>query len=417
MRFVVVFLALSSFLGCSNKDPGPAPVASATSSSTPLPDAPPSPLSVVLESKGPITFSGLGGGVVVADEARTMLATAVFGGELSSGPMPEGLPAEGRILRFSGRLPNSMWVLFEEPGKRPKNPFLRLERKKGAFKQYADDWKPHLVAWSKNRILAMSTSSGKLKIKVVEPHQDKPLPEQPGPAIGDEVCAKSLKVEVIAALLTGETFASGTCKTGDFGRRHVVVRWPAQSATDKLDAGIVDSGPANAGPTDAGIEDAGNGGDGGDAPAEPVGIPGEVFVIAGAPAAMKHLALVAWGPEDVWLLGSDDSGSSLQRLEAGAFKAQELPKLQGPARGFTTTSDGTLWLLSAGAIWKRAAQGAWEEVPPPNRAFPEPDPRWEMADVWAGENDVWIAAKHTSSKARRHVVLRLRPTKDIVRWP
>jgi hypothetical protein len=240
MRLTVVFLASIVLMGCGNKEPTPAPVSSSTSSAAPpLPDAPESPFAVVLESKGPITFSGLGGGVVVADEPRTTLATAVWGGELLSGPMPTGLPAEGRIVRFSGRLPGSLWVIFEEPGKStPKNPFLRLERPKGAFKQYADDWKPHLAAWSRKRILAASTSSGKLKIKVVEPYQDKPMPDWPSSALNDETCAKSLKVETLAALTTGEVFASGTCKTTDSSRRHVIVRWPVASAEDKLDAGL-----------------------------------------------------------------------------------------------------------------------------------------------------------------------------------
>jgi len=350
--------------------------------------------------------------VVVADEGRTTMATAAFGGELVATPMPTGLPAEGRIVRFAGRVPNSIWVNFEEPGKKsPKNPFLRLERQKSTFKQYADDWKPHLAVWSKKRILSMSTSSGKLKIKVIEPHQDKPSPDWPSPALSDEACAKSIKVEAIAALPTGEAFASGTCKSGDSGRRHVSVRWPGASATDKLCAGIVDSGTENAG------NDAGDGADGGEAPAVPIGIPGEVFAIPEASRGMKHLALVAGNSGDVWLLGADDTNSSLHRLEASTIGAQPLPKFPGPARALASTGDGTLWLLSGNGIWKRTSSGEWEEIPPPTRAFPEPDPHWEMLDVWAGENDVWIAAKHSSSKATRYVVLRLRPAKDILRWP
>lgn len=420
MRLTIVLLASVALVGCGNKEPSPAPVSSSTSSAAPpLPDAPESPLAVVLESKNAITFSGLGGGVVVADESRTTIATAVFGGELSASSMPTGLPAEGRIVRFSGRLPGSLWISFEELGKSPKNPFLRLERSKGAFKQYAEDWKPHLTAWSKKRILAMSTSSGKLKIKVVEPHQDKPLPDWPSPALNDEACAKSLKVETLEALTTGEVFASGTCKTNDSGRRNVIVRWPVATAEDKLDAGIIDSG-SNSG-SDSGVEDAGDvmdgGADGGDVPAAPIGIPGEVFAISGAPARMKHLALIAGAWGDTWFLGADDAIGSLHRLAANAVEVQPLPKLEGPPRALASTSDGTLWLLSANAIWKRLPTGTWEAIPPPTRAFPEPDPHWEMIDVWAGEDDVWIAAKHASSKATRYVVLRQRSAKDVVRWP
>jgi hypothetical protein len=39
-----------------------------------------------------------------------------------------------------------------------------------------------------------------------------------------------------------------------------------------------------------------------------------------------------------------------------------------------------------------------------------------MLGIGAGESEVWIAAKHTSSTAGRHVVLRQRAPKDILRW-
>jgi hypothetical protein len=297
---------------------------------------------------------------------------------------------------------------------------LRLERKKNTFKQYAEDWKPHLATWSKKRILSMSTSSGKLKIKVLEPHQDKPSPDWPSPALNDETCAKSLKVDAIAALPTGEVFASGTCKANDSGRHHVIVRWPVTDSQDKLDAGVVDAGRMDS-VDDAGVTDAGNDGgdavDGGEAPAAPIGISGEVFAVTGTPAGMKKIAFIAGNASSVWLLGADDKNSSLHRLAANAIETQALPKMESPARGFASTSDGTLWLLSTNAIWKHAASGEWEEVPPPTRTFPEPDPHWEMLDVWAGESDVWISAKHSSSKATRYVVMRLRAAKDVVRWP
>lgn len=80
--------------------------------------------------------------------------------------------------------------------------------------------------------------------------------------------------------------------------------------------------------------------------------------------------------------------------------------------------DGTLWLLTDRAIMKRGADGAWQSVPPPNAAFPEPEPAWEMFDVVAsGDSDVWISAKHTSKTASRHVLLRLRAAKSVLKWP
>ena len=389
-----------------------------------IPDAPPSPLSVVLESKGALVFSGVSGGVVVADAARTVFSTAAEGAELASGPMPAGLPAEGRILTFAGRMPSSIWALFEEPkaGKDPaKNPFLRFERPKGAWKQYAEDWKPHLAAWSKSRILAVSTSSGKLKVKVVEPHQEKPTPDMPSPRLDDEACAKSLKVDGIAALASGEVFAAGHCKVNGGGQKQVVVRWaeaapgptplpgqtPADAGTDGTGGR---SGGGRGGGADAGAEaDAGA-----DATLEPVGVVGRVFVVPDAPPSMKHVAMVAQGPGDVWLLGADDAGGGkLYRLDGEKLVAQPLPKLDAPVRALAGASDGTLWMLSEKAIWKRYPPGEWEEVPPPTRQWPEPDPRWEMQGLWAGGPDVWIAAKHASSIAERHVVLRLRPAKDV----
>jgi len=118
---------------------------------------------------------------------------------------------------------------------------------------------------------------------------------------------------------------------------------------------------------------------------------------------------VAQGPSDVWLLGEDNGTPHLLRLEGGAFKVQPLPKLDGPPRSLAAAGDGTLWLVSAASIWKRYPPGEWEAVAPP-------DSRSRFLDVSAGGSDVWIAATHDTSTASRHVVLRLRPAKEIVRW-
>ena len=443
MRGLVALLACalvpSPLLGCgTNADKGPAPMPSATTTATtPAPEVPKGPLSVVLEAKEPFTFSGVAEGIVITDAGRTRMATAAVEAELVEKPMPTGLPAEGHILRFSGRLTGSVWVLFETPKieKEPvKNPFFRLEQAKGSFKAFADDWKPHLAAWSKRRLLSMSTSSGKLKVKVVDPYQEEPSPDLPSARLDDETCAKSLRVEAIAALATGDVFAAGHCRTGDSGKHHVVVRW-AEEATSapppKASASVapavasaaaapaakeakdaeLDGGVAEGGAADAGA-------DGGEAEEALVGVPGQVYVLPGVPASMHHVALVAQGPSDVWVLGAEDNGTThLLRLEGGVFKAQTLPKLGTPARSLAGAGDGTLWLVTADAIWKRYPPGEWEEVPPPAHAsVPEPDARWEMREVWAPGSDVWIAAKHTTNKGERHVVLRARPAKEIVRW-
>ncbi|MDC3957194.1 hypothetical protein [Polyangium jinanense] len=443
MRGLVALLACalvpSPLLGCGNTDKGPAPPPSATTTSTaPAPEAPTpkGPLSVVLEAKDPITFSGLAEGVVIADAARTRMATATVEAELVETPMPSGLPAEGQILRFSGRLPSSVWVLFETPKEPVKNPFFRLEQAKESFKQYADDWKPHLAVWSKKRILSMSTSSGKLKVKVVDPYQDKPSPDLPSARLDDEACGKSLRIEQIAALATGEVFASGHCRTGDAAKHHVVVRWappvegkageasaaPPPKASASVAPAVASAAPepaakeAKDAALDGGAED--GGADGGEVEEAPVGVPGQVYVLPDVPASMKHVALVAQGASDVWLLGAEENGNAhLLRLEGGAFKAQTLPKLGAPARSLAGAGDGTLWLVTADAIWKRYPPGEWEEVAPPaHTSVPELDSRWDMRDVWASGSDVWIAAKHSTNKGERHVVLRARPAKAVVRW-
>lgn len=429
MRASFLVLVPLFVLGCGNKDPVPVPGPgpSATNSAVaPGPEAPESPLAVVLESKQALTFSGVGDGVVVADEARKTWAHATFGAELAASPMPSGLPEEGRIARFLGRAPQSIWVVFEQPGEKKamKNPFLRFERAKGSFKQYAEDWKPLIAPWIKKRLLSMSTSSGKLKIKLLEPHQDKPLPDGPSPVFNDETCAKSIKLETLTTLTTGDVFASGTCKSGEAGRRQVIVKWPVAGTADKLDGGVEDAGKKepkevkDAGEVvDAGeLPDAGAT-DGGEAPAAPVGIPGEVFVVAGIPAGMKHVAFVARELGDAWLLGVDATSAALIRFDGTTVETQPLPKFQGAARAIAATSDGTLWFVSANSIFKRKSSGDWEEVAPPTRLFPEPDPSWEFFDVAAGDKDVWISAKHASSKTSRYVVLRERPAKDVLRWP
>ncbi|MDI1449827.1 hypothetical protein [Polyangium sp. 6x1] len=445
VAWLVCALVPPALLGCgSNTDKGPAPAPSATTTPTtaPAPEAPKGPLSVVLESRDPITFSGVAEGVVIADAGRTRMATAAVGAELVEMPMPSGLPAEGRILRFSGRWPGSVWVLFETPKieKEPvKNPFFRLDQAKGSFKSYADDWKPHLAAWSKKRILSMSTSSGKLKVKAMEPYQDKPSPDLPSGRLDDEACGKSLRVEDIAALATGEVFASGHCKAGDGAKHHVVVRWapPAEakpgettSAAPKASASVAPAvasasaapaaNAANDAELDGGAADGGaaDGGADGGAEEAPVGVPGQVYVLPGVPASMKHVALVAQGPNDVWVIGAEENGNAhLLRLEGGAFKAQTLPKLGAPVRSLAGAGDGTLWLVTADAIWKRYPPGEWEEVSPPAGSFvPGLVSRWEMREVWASGSDVWIAAMQSTNKGERYVVLRARPAKGLVRW-
>src|SRR6185503_1831505 len=119
---------------------------------------------------------GLEGGVWISDEPRAHVARSLGAGDLTVAPMPEGLPSgPGRILGVQGRLPSAIWLSYEKQkdnGKAESSPLYRLG--KDQFKLIADNWSPSMSAWSKNRILSASTSSGKLKIKVMEQSFPKP---------------------------------------------------------------------------------------------------------------------------------------------------------------------------------------------------------------------------------------------------
>jgi hypothetical protein len=428
---------------------------------------------VVLESKAPVSLSGLEGGVWVADASRKSSAQAEVSGDLTSGVMPEGLPeGPGRILRVAGRLSRSMWLSFEEQredGKPGATPLYRLT--KGAWKRFTEDWQPHISAWSKGRVLSMSTSSGRLKVKLLEPHTDKAPSDLPGARVDDEACNKTLKVLAMAALTSGEVFAAGTCRPGaESASRYVVIRW-AESGSEGADAGVdagtgagtgagkgagtgagagarsgagsdagtssdagSNTGTATDTATDAGSDpDAGTDPDAG-APSEAAPVddrtPGSVFIMPGSLKGFSHRSLLVRSPTHVVVAATapEEGGakgaasgaatSRIFRFDGVEWTREAPPEGADPVRALSGTSDGTLWMVTERAIFKKAAGGAWEAVPPPTRAFPEANPTWEMLDVWAADpGDVWISAKHTSSAGDRHVVLRLRAPKDVVRWP
>jgi hypothetical protein len=463
---------------CGNGDRGPAPTASgsapapSSSGAPPGPDGPPSPLHVVLESKGAIAFSGLEGGVWIGDAARAQVAQAAGADDLAVAPMPAGLAeGPGRILRASGRLPRTIWVSFEkqkEDGKPEATPLYRLTR--GAFSRIAEDWQPQIAPWSKGRLLAASTSSGKLKIKVLEPQTDKAPPDLPGTRLDDASCEEALKLRQLAALPTGEVFAAGNCKPDrSTGTRYVVIRWVPPDAGAGVDAGTgtgtgtaadagtgtgtgtdasagtgtgTDAGAGTGTGTDAGTgtgtdagtgtgtgTDAGTGtgtGTGTDAgagaPVDDGRLPGTVSVMPDAAGNLTHRALHARSATEVYAAATGGekgaAASRLFRFDGAAWISEPLPPAAEPLRALSGTTDGTLWLTTEHEVWKRPASGAWERVPLPARAFAEADGRWEIADVWAeGGDDVWIAARYASPAAERHVVLRLKPPKGVVRWP
>jgi hypothetical protein len=410
-------LAAALLLACGNKKPdvdrAPAPPSASASAPAPIaPEGPASAFSVVLEAQAPVAFSAVEGGVLVADAARSHLARAAGEDDLADGPMPSGLPTgAGRVLRAAGRMPNSLWLLFEkqrDDGKPESNPLFRLSRE--GWKQLADDWKPAVAAWTKRRILAASTSSGRLKIKVIEPSLPEPPADLPSVHLTDASCEKTLALADLAALPTGEVLAAGTCKpdlgagAGASAKRYVIIRWPAPAGKD---AGAPPTGDAGDGAIDAGSSDAG---------AAEGGPPGVVDVMPGVSAELTHRALHARTASEIYAAASDATGkgttSQLFRFDGGTWGVEPLPAGFGLVRGVAATADGVLWLAAEHAIFRRAAAGAaWEPAPLPGAGA------WEILDLRVtGDRDVWIAARRTGADGARDLVLRSRPPKAPIRW-
>jgi hypothetical protein len=301
-----------------------------------------------------------------------------------------------------------VWLVHETPkedGKGHENPLYRLGKE--GWKKYADDWKPAIAAWSKHRILAASTSSGRLKIKVIEPSLATAPADLPSAHVADASCEKSLRVEAMAALPTGEVFAAGTCKpdtaagVGASPSRYVVIRWPLAGAVDAGPAAVPDAGAADAGAADAG----------------PAGV---VDVMPGVSAQLVHEALYARAPGDVWAAAREPGGAGVSRLfhfDGATWGPVALPQGTAGVRGIAATADGMLWMATARAVLQRDLAGAWTEVPPPERGQPDGAGTWEMEGIASPDSrDVWIAARRTSAAGARDFVLRTRPAADVVRW-
>jgi hypothetical protein len=150
--------------------------------------------------------------------------------------------------------------------------------------------------------------------------------------------------------------------------------------------------------------------------------PGVVDVLPGATARAAGRGLVVRSATLAFAAAIEGEGkgtpvSRLWRFDGTAWTADTPPTTSEIVRSIAATLDGTVWFVTEHEIWKRAPAAAWEAVPPPTRAFPEPGPRWEFLAVWvSGESDVWIAARHTASAAKRDVILRLKAPKEILRW-
>jgi hypothetical protein len=357
----------------------------------------------VVDAAAPLVLSALEGGVVVTDAAHTHWAHALGGGELVAGPMPAGLPeGPGRVVGAAGRLPGPVWLFYEtsRQAEKSKNPLFRLGKE--GFKQFADDWSPAIVPWTRHRILAASTSSGKIKIKVIEPSLPAPPDDLPSAHLGDASCEKTLRIVGLAALATGEVFAAGTCQpdaaagAGASATRYVVIRWapPVAAATAARDGGDADGGAPDH--------------------------PGAVDVMPGVSAHLQHEVLYAHTPADVWAAASDPwakaaPASRLFHYDGTTWGAVALPP-GTLVRGICRTEDGTLWMISDQRVFRRRSEGAWDEVPLPSAGFPA-EGRWETAALATADGrQVWVSARRVTASGERDVILRSGPTSAPLRW-
>jgi hypothetical protein len=398
-----VLLSILLVAACGDrKDQGTAPVQPASSAaSAALSASPRSPFFVTLEAGDPVSFSGLEGGVWIVDASRRRYASAAGGADLQARPMPEGLPAgTGGVLRVAGRLPDSVWLSFEElgaDGKVRAAPLYKL-RPDGGLSLVDDDWRLLLAAWSRDRVLA--TSMHQIKFEVVDPPRPhEPSSDLPSGRLEHLGCNKTVQVRQMVALRTGEVIIAADCTPSPARNlwRYVMIRWGAPPA----------STPAPA-PTAAASEST-------------VGVPSTLDWIDGVPAPLTHRALFARSAGDIYAAAveGEDKGAIRNHLihfDGKAWSEVELPETPEAIRDLSGTSDGTIWLLTDHAIWKRSPAGSWSSVPPPARALVEPLAVWTFSNVWGAGNDVWVAARHGVAERQQGVVLRLQQPKTVIQW-
>ena len=343
-----------------------------------------------------------------------------------------GLPlASGRIVAVQGRLPGSVWVTLSVPDehdeKRDRTPIYRRFGKD--WREIAPNWQPLLASWSKHRVLAGSTSSGRLKLKVVEPHVDEPPADIPSPRVGDARCQKTFTLRDLAALLDGTVFGVGRCTVGSDKRAsYVAVRWLDGSSPTPAGSTMAGAPDPSAAPTampSSSTEPAG--GAGGSTPnasaappiaasavadgpsdEEPRGAPAIVDVVSSSASAHRSLLLV--GPEEAYLAAAeDDRGGKAHvwRFDGGAWRELDLPPLAGPLVGLARASDGTLWLAAKAELYRRPADSAqWVAVALPSTVLADDVSAWDLDGLEAGADAVWLVGSAAlASGATRHVLL------------
>lgn len=364
---------------------------------------------MLLDAENPLVISGVEGGVVVTD-SRAHWAKSNALGELVAEPMPGGLPdGPGRAVSVAGRLSGPLWVVYEKQGAdggTEGNPLLRLG--KDGFKAFADDWKPALAPWTKRRMLAASTSSGRLKIKVLEPATKTAPDDVPSVHLTDAACEKSLRIEALLTLPTGEVLATANCKperaTGEKGppSRYVVIRWAPMGAPKHADV-IADGGATDAS-ADGGAEEH----------------PATVEILPGNRGRLSHVALWARDGGDIWVAAQDNASRSppaatVFHFDGTAWSPVEVPPTVTVVRGLVGVEGGSVWLASDRAVFRRGSSGGWESIPLPRGATA--GETWELGELASPNGrEVWIAAQRVTPSGTRHAVLATGPVTKALGW-
>lgn len=412
--------ALGSSLGCGGDKPSGASGSAAASvsakgsaapnGSTATSEPDPSPLAIVVTSSIPIVLSKLEGGVWISDQVGKHMAIALDGKDIEERPAPTGLPDDlKRVQYVGGRAPATVWMSAATPPAEGKkvdtNPFYMLQSKANAWKPITDDWQPLVVPWSKKRVLAMSTSSGKLKIKTLVPYSKTPLADQPSMKVPDAECAKSLKLTEAITVSDNFVLGVGRCKLGETKQpTYVALQWIKES--EQLTETQPDPREGSAPPTPT---------------AEPTSLLVPEAPSAASPDAesdvgvrmtitpittdrSQHRAIAA-AAGVAYVASATESGESrLFELTAGDIPgAVELPKLEGPLLDVAATPNGDLYVVTKSAVWKRV-QKEWTSMPAPRGV--------ELEHADAAGDVVWIAG----ARGAEGILMRLGDGSATLKW-
>lgn len=337
-----------------------------------------SPLVVVVTSPTPLVVSRLDGGVWVNDQLGKHVALALDGKDLEERPAPSGLPDDlKRVQYVGGRAPTTVWLSAATPpgdGKKvDTNPFYMLQNKANAWKPITEDWQPLVVPWSKRRVLAMSTSSGKLKIKTLVPYAKTPLPDQPSMKVPDAECAKSLKLAEAVTVTDDFVLGVGRCKLGDTKQpTYVMVRWIQTDAAPEKPAPSpepsADTAPSSPSP---------------DADSD-VGVP--MKVVALTTDRSQHRAIAVVGTSAFIASGTESGDARVFETtkESETPTPVELPKFEGPLLDLAATPNGDLYLVTKTTLFQRKG-GAWTPLPAPKGV--------ELEHAEAAGATLWVSGK------------------------